>query len=140
MLGAARSVFPATAAVRLPPNMQAARLQTNATISGHAKPDQHSHGSGRQSMFDLEPEVYPLIAIVVLACSGGTYMALNKIAKDQDLRLMRNDPRKPFHEPLNWDKKDKFGVQRGGETFKDQQGWTMIRTKAEQEAARREQE
>ena len=82
-------------------------------------------------MFDLEPEVYPLIAIVVLACSGGTYMALNKITKDQDLRLMRNDPRKPVHEPLNWDKKDKFGVQRGGETFKDHQGAPKFRLRLE---------
>lgn len=73
-------------------------------------------------MFDLEPEVYPLIAIVVLACSGGTYMALNKIAKDQDLRLLPNNMHKPVHEPLDLDKKDKFGVQRGGETFKDRQG------------------
>jgi len=82
-------------------------------------------------------EVYPLIAVVILATAGGTYMGLHKIYSDKDLRL------KPEHEhgehhhhhgALKLDQPNLFGQQAGGETYKDSQGWTRIKVKEEHEA------
>lgn len=72
-------------------------------------------------MLNLEPEVYPLLAIVALACSAGTYVGFHKIKSDENLRLYKNDLSKPVHQPLAFQDR-KFGHQAGGHTYKDWQG------------------
>ncbi|KAK9898364.1 hypothetical protein P389DRAFT_193402 [Cystobasidium minutum MCA 4210] len=84
------------------------------------------HG-GPKSMLSLEPEVYPLLAIVGLACSVGTYVGFHKLSSDANLRLYKNDKSKPVHQPLAYQER-KFGQQAGGHTYKDRQGWTMVAT------------
>ena len=83
--------------------------------------------AGPKSMLQLEPEVYPLLAVVALACSVGTYVGFHKLRSDENLRLYKNDNSKPVHQPLAFQDR-KFGHQAGGHTYKDRQGWTMIAT------------
>lgn len=72
-------------------------------------------------MLNLEPEVYPLLAVVGLACSLGVYVAFHKLSSDTNLRLYKNDLTKPTHQPLSF-QEQKFGRQAGGHTYKDSQG------------------
>lgn len=76
-------------------------------------------------MLSLEPEVYPLLAIVGLACSVGTYVGFHKLSSDANLRLYKNDYSKPTHQPLSFQER-KFGQQAGGHTYKDSQGKSNI--------------
>ena len=72
-------------------------------------------------MLNLEPEVYPLLAVVGLACSLGVYVGFHKLSSDSNLRLYKNDLTKPTHQPLSFQER-KFGRQAGGHTYKDSQG------------------
>jgi hypothetical protein len=72
-------------------------------------------------MLSLEPEVYPLLAVVFVACSIGVYAGVHKLASDSNLRLYKNDPRTPTHQPLAF-QESKFGHQAGAHTYKDAQG------------------